>query len=149
MGILVRCKLENGKTKVLAETESEKESIKSLKQFGATHEGVEFFKYYLDKEEVVMDNNLPRYYKMIMLEPLYKAMKETYGFNSISDCDAALCTFFNKEKRTKSDGTTYEIAMRISEVPLAKQIAFISKVANLAITKYGIKYPNANEVAKM
>jgi hypothetical protein len=51
-----------------------------------------------------------------------------------------------KRKLRKSDGTDFEVAARIENVPFAVQANFIAQVANFAMKKYQLKYPNANEI---
>lgn len=144
--ILVRCTFESGKVKYLIENQDDKDAIERVKQFVALHEGDVAYKMFLNKEEVVFHKKLPEYYRAIMLQPLYDKMKDEYGLADINECDALLSLFFLKNKNKKADGTEYDIPLRIEKVPYARQIEFISKVANLAISRYSIKYPNANEV---
>lgn len=151
MGVLVRVTFdkETGKVKYLKETQGEAEDIEKLKQFVEAHKGEVAYKYFMDKEEVNFNKKLPTFYRMIMLQPLFEKMKEEYGLESINDLDNVLCVFYAKKKMTKKDNSTYEVPQRIEHLTYEKQIEFISNVANLAITKYGIRYPNANEVDGM
>lgn len=146
MGVLVKVRFEGGKVRYPQQTQGEIEIIKKLKQFVAAHEGAEAYKYFMDIEEVNMHKKLPNFYKMIMLQPLFEKMAAEYGVSSIHEVDAILSLWFLKKKKQKLDATAYEIPMRIEAVSLAEQIEFVGKVSNFAITKYGIKYPNANEV---
>lgn len=151
MGVLVRVTFdkETGKVKYFQETEGEVEDIKKLKQFVEAHKGEIAYKYFMDKEEVNFNKKLPNFYRMIMLQPLFEKMKEDYGLSSVNDLDNVLCVFYAKKTLTKKDGTTYEVPQKIEHLSFEKQIEFISNVANLAISKYGIRYPNANEVDAM
>lgn len=151
MGVLVEVTFdkETGKVKYFQETEGQKENVKKLKQFVEAHKGDTAFKYFMDKEEVNFNKKLPNFYRMIMLQPLFEKMKTEYGLTSINDLDATLSVFYLKKELIKFDGTKYEVPVRIENISFAEQIEFVAKVANLAITKYAIKYPNANEVDNM
>lgn len=151
MGILAKVTFDkdSGKVKYIQETPHDIEIIKQLKKFVESHKGVIAYKYFMDEEEVNFNKKLPTYYRMIMLQPLLEKMSGEYGCTTVYEVDAILSTWWLKIKKTKSDGTTYDITMRIEAVSFAAQIEFIAKVANMAITKYQIKFPNANEVDSM
>jgi CII-binding regulator of phage lambda lysogenization HflD len=103
----------------------------------------------MDAEEVNFNKKLPNFYRMIMLQPLYEKMKEDYGLSSVNDLEAMLSVMFMKKKMKKKDGTEYDLPQRIDHLSFAEQIEALSKVANMAIVKYGIRYPNANEIDGM
>ena len=147
MGVLVKCLFDGTKTKYIQDTEFDKEQVALLKKFMATKDqNTIFFKQFLDKDEVSFNGKLPKFFRTIMLPPLLEKCKNDYGISTPSELEAILSLFYLKAKRKKADGTEYEIAMRVDEVNLDAQVAFISKVANFALSKYQVKYPNANEI---
>ena len=148
MGLLVEVKFENGKVSYLHETEQQKETLRLLKQFVAAHEGTTCYKLFLDKEEISFHKKLPQYYRTVMLQPLFEQMKDEYGLSNLNELDAVLSESFLAKEITKKNGETKKIALRIDNVPYDQQVAFISKVATVAATKYQIKFPNANEIGK-
>lgn len=144
--VLVRVKYEGGRVKYLQETDNDKSSISRLKQFVSAHEGLECYKAFIDKSALTFSTNLDNYYYGIMLNPLLEKCKGEYNITTAGELDAILSTFYLKRKGVKSDGKEYEVALRITDVPVDMKIKFIANVANFAIAKYQIKYPNANEL---
>ncbi len=151
MGVLIEVEFdkETGKVKYLQENDKQIEDVQKLKQFVELHKGDRAFKYFMDKDEVSFHKKLPNFYRMIMLQPLFEKMKVEYGLNNINELDAVLSTFYLQKELSKPDGTKYKVSMRVETATFAEQVEFIAKVANLAITKYSIKFPNANEVDGM
>lgn len=149
MGVLVKCKFDGTKTSYPSETEFDNNQKALLKSFMAAHTGVVFYKYFMDAEEVNFNKKFPSFYRKIMLPPLFEKSKNDFGITQVSELDAILSLFFLKVKRKKSDGTEYEIPLRVEDLDLNGQIDFIAKVANLALTRYQIKYPNANEINQL
>lgn len=70
------------------------------------------------------------------------------GISNVHEVDAVMSEYYLKKTMKKQDGTEYKVTMRIENLSLPDQVEFIGKVANFAITKYGIKYPNPNEINK-
>lgn len=148
MSVVVRATFTGGKVKYIQETESQKKAIGVLKQFALDNEGKIIYKEFYSEDELNFEKNMELYYSKIILPALYPAMKTDYNLSSMSECDALLSAMYLSKAMKKADGTEYKINRRIGEISFQDQADFIAKVANIAITKYSLRFPSAVEIQK-
>jgi len=148
MSVLVRATFESGKVKYIRETESQKRQIEILKQFALDNEKKTIYKEFFAEDELNFEKNLLLYYEKIILPALYPAMKSEYGLTSMSDCDATLSAMFLSKTMVKLDKTEYKIHRRMKDISFQDQADFLAKIANIAITKYSLRFPSAVEIQK-
>jgi hypothetical protein len=146
MPVTVKVKVDGGKVRYYTQTENDKQNIEHLKALMQASEGKDLYKVYMTPDELSPAKKILNYYRAIMLPPLFAKMQEEYGIVSIHEADAVLRAAYAKKKFTKKDGNTYEIPVPIEALSFSEQAVFISKVADFALAKYAVKYPNANEI---
>lgn len=147
MSQLAQGTVAGGKLKYFTRNELEKKNLQVTAQFVKDHEGKPIWIELFDDEEMNMQKNLDLYFKKIMLPPMFLAMKDDYKLENMGECNAVLSVMFSKKKKQKKDGTAYEMPLRIEELTNLEKGDFVAKVANFA-TKFGVKFPSANEVNK-
>ena len=148
MSVLVKAKFVGGKISYYSSTEQQKKQIELLKQFAKDNEGLDIWKEFHSADEMNFEKNLINYYNRILLPAMYTAMKDDFGLTHKGECNAALCLSFLKKQGKKKDGTEFSLIMRIEDVSFQDQAEFVSAVANLAITKYNLRFPSAIEIQK-
>lgn len=147
MSLIAEGTVVSGKLKYFTRNEQEKQTLKLAGEFVKNHEGQRIFIELHSGADMSFQKNLPMYFEKIILPPLFVKMKDEYGLSNVGECKATLSLMFATQKKIKP-GTDkeYSIAMRINEMSLVEQGDFIAKVANMAVTKYQLKFPNANEI---
>lgn len=146
MSILAKGKFVDKKMKLYSASEHEKNCMALLKQFASDNDGKDFFLCVYAKDEIDYNKHMIAYYKNIVLPALFVAMKEDYSLDSVAECDNCLSTMFLSKEKTKKDGNKYQMIQSISSISFAEQGMFLSKVANLAVSRYSIRFPNAGEI---
>lgn len=73
-------------------------------------------------------------------------MRTEYNLESIGQTDALLSDFYLKTDKAKEDKTAYVLVPRLEDLSFVDQARFLSKCANLAISKYDIRFPSATEI---
>lgn len=136
-----------GKLKYSNQTDWDKRNLQLAKEFTQSHEGSVIYISLQSSDEYEVSKNLPLYLEKIILPQLFSKMKDEYSLLNVSECEATLSALFGQSKKIKNDGKTeFIIHKRIKDMNLLEQTNFIAKVANFAVSKYQLVFPNANEI---
>lgn len=147
MGQILRARVINGQVKYISELQSDQTALATVAQFVKDNEGQIIYKEFHDANTLSFSKNLPLYFKKILVPPIFAKIKDEYGMSTQEECISFLSIAFGSVEMKKKDGTAYKLNMRIEEMQPAKQAEFIGKVANYGIQKFGLTFPNANELA--
>lgn len=152
MPILAKCKFVDKKMKMYSDTEHDKNTRALMKQFAEDNNGKDFFMELYSGDEINFHKGLVNYYTKIMLPALFVSMKDAYGLDTVAEADAVISVMFSKREKERKDEegkkVKYAIVIPIKDLSFSEQGSFITKVANLAISKYGIRFPSATEITK-
>jgi len=146
MSVIARGKVVGGKLKYYSTSETDKRALQLTAQTIKDNEGEDVYLEVHTKDEMNFQKNLSLYVEKVIIPPLFKAMQDEYLLANEAECLAVLCVMFGKKKKAKKDGSPYDIILRMKEMDSIMQAEFVSKIANLAMTKYQLKFPSAKEI---